>query len=522
MTTYAGRPVFAPYFTDPSGNPQELVSITVYNRGTVVKPTLYTSRTKATPLANPFTADSLGNANFYVDPGEYDALVNGVTLPFSSVPDPVEPLDDAAVLAAIPSGTFAGVYSKVPAAPSGDDTAGLQAKLQESVTANVPMELPASRTYHITDTLVVPDEALYIKIFGGSRRGARIVQQTPNKPILLWDNIAALGGGANGTQIQDLALEFEDEATDATTQQWAIQLRPNPDGTTVDGAGFYNATFRNLEIVRAYLGIGAYTTGAGTMPIWHTLFDNIQMSRIKHSLLRLNGGGGSSPTGAPSITINHLSGTNSGDGAEFVSDGPALDLGGIRGLVVNTFNLEDWHNKAILAVAGGSHVYNGIRLERHRLTGDYPIVIDISDGQRSFHGLDATFYQKAGQYARLVQAANCSVEMEAVTAERDVVQSTTASFFVLAAGNPADCDFRLGSYGLTGTNFIEALPSGYGTGCYVRTESRGRAPVVDALPVASATYRGRRFRTEGGVGVADVESVCLKNGADAYAWVPTT
>lgn len=111
MTTYAGRPVFPPYFTDPSGNPQELVSITVYNSGTTVKPTLYTDRTKATPLANPFTADSLGNAEFYLDPGDYDALVNGVTLPFSVVADPAEPLDAAAVLASIPSGTYVGAWS---------------------------------------------------------------------------------------------------------------------------------------------------------------------------------------------------------------------------------------------------------------------------------------------------------------------------------------------------------------------------------------------------------------------------
>lgn len=101
MTTYAGRPVFAPFFVDAAGNSQVGVSITVYNRGTVVKPTLYTSRTKATVLANPFTADSLGNAVFYVDPGEYDSLVNGVTLPFTSVTDPGD------VGAPVPTGTYA-------------------------------------------------------------------------------------------------------------------------------------------------------------------------------------------------------------------------------------------------------------------------------------------------------------------------------------------------------------------------------------------------------------------------------
>jgi hypothetical protein len=137
MTTYAGRPVFAPFFTDPSGNPQELVSITIYNRGTVVKPTLYTSRTKATPLANPFTADSLGNAEFYVDPGEYDALVNGVTLPFSSVPDPVEPLDDAAVLAAIPSGTYVQQVAGVETDGTTSSSVVIQAAVDAASAAGI-------------------------------------------------------------------------------------------------------------------------------------------------------------------------------------------------------------------------------------------------------------------------------------------------------------------------------------------------------------------------------------------------
>lgn len=91
-SVYAGRPVFPPYFENPSGRPEPSVLITVYDRGTTDLVTLYTDRTKDTELDNPFYADSFGNADFYAEPGDYDALVNGETLPFSVLPDPVEPL----------------------------------------------------------------------------------------------------------------------------------------------------------------------------------------------------------------------------------------------------------------------------------------------------------------------------------------------------------------------------------------------------------------------------------------------
>lgn len=38
-------------------------------------------------------------------------------------------------------------------------------------------------------------------------------------------------------------------------------------------------------------------------------------------------------------------------------------------------------------------------------------------------------------------------------------------------------------------------------------------------PAASVDYRGRLYITEGGTGVADTIDVCLKDAADAYAWV---
>lgn len=122
MTTYAGTPVFPQYFVNSAGRPQRSVSITIYDRGTTVKADLFADREKADPLANPFNASSFGNAEFFVDPGEYDALVNGVRIPFTSVMDPAEPVSEAAVEAVVvgldlvdETALNAGLATKAPA-----------------------------------------------------------------------------------------------------------------------------------------------------------------------------------------------------------------------------------------------------------------------------------------------------------------------------------------------------------------------------------------------------------------------
>jgi hypothetical protein len=40
------------------------------------------------------------------------------------------------------------------------------------------------------------------------------------------------------------------------------------------------------------------------------------------------------------------------------------------------------------------------------------------------------------------------------------------------------------------------------------------------LPTASADYRGKMIRVEGGAGVADTLYVCMKKADDTYAWIP--
>lgn len=63
--------------------------------------TVYTDRTKGVADANPFVADSAGNAWPYLDPGDYDAVtVHGIT-PFTVVRDPAEPVAESDLAFAI-------------------------------------------------------------------------------------------------------------------------------------------------------------------------------------------------------------------------------------------------------------------------------------------------------------------------------------------------------------------------------------------------------------------------------------
>lgn len=61
---------------DSSGNALSGATITVYNTGTLVKPTIY-SDDGVTPIANPVSTDANGRFSFYVADGRYDLAVAG-------------------------------------------------------------------------------------------------------------------------------------------------------------------------------------------------------------------------------------------------------------------------------------------------------------------------------------------------------------------------------------------------------------------------------------------------------------
>lgn len=63
------------------------MAVTIYQHGTLTLATLYTDRTKATPVANPTATDSRGNLAFYADPGLYDISNGTSSITVAVVPD---------------------------------------------------------------------------------------------------------------------------------------------------------------------------------------------------------------------------------------------------------------------------------------------------------------------------------------------------------------------------------------------------------------------------------------------------
>ncbi len=74
---FAGKAIWPQGLTDSYGNSHPNEPFFVYLPQSSVLATLYTDRTKATVRANPTTADNLGNADFFADPGSYEVSVRG-------------------------------------------------------------------------------------------------------------------------------------------------------------------------------------------------------------------------------------------------------------------------------------------------------------------------------------------------------------------------------------------------------------------------------------------------------------
>lgn len=85
---YAGR--YFDSLTSVAGVPLPSTAVTVRIAGTSTAAVLYSSRYKTATAANPVTSDIYGNLGFYVDPGLYDLVVNGITI--SSISVAADPL----------------------------------------------------------------------------------------------------------------------------------------------------------------------------------------------------------------------------------------------------------------------------------------------------------------------------------------------------------------------------------------------------------------------------------------------
>lgn len=260
MSVYAGRPVFPEYFPDPTGNPQELVSVTVYNRGTTVKPTLYTSRTKATTTPNPTTTDTLGNLALYLDPGEYDVLVNGATIPFSVLPEAADIADPASVTAEAAARTAADALL-VPltqrAAANGVATLDGATKVPVGQIPDLSGTYVPTATYTAglagkvaTDTLVVNVEDHGVAVGNTAAANATALQAAYNLltsgGVLYFPNIYPVA--------PDVVTLGKKNVTFRGSGMWSGGIQPGVGGSLFAGAASVSVLGANITFEDMFFG----------------------------------------------------------------------------------------------------------------------------------------------------------------------------------------------------------------------------------------------------------------------------
>lgn len=400
-----------------------------------------------------------------------------------------------------------------------DETAAIQALLDAMKSGVVKRRRlifpePVGGTEYVITAALKPDQGR-IAIEGASRFGCVINQHTANTPVLLWDDDG--GGDRAYIRVAHLTLKHNNAPDATTTQQYGIQFRANPDGTAASGAGYFQNDFTALDIRRAYVGIGAWASGTGTCPIWATRCRGVNFFDTKHHAIKLTSEPSSGVIGQPFNTISHVGVFNSD--AAIVNEAEAIRVIGGTGIAIHHLNVEDWRNELLYASGGSYLTLAGLRTERHVLDRDGgQNVIYLASGQFDLSGIDFghTIIKHASGTARIVRAdAGALVSVRAGSFFRDASSTsngTTASLW--APGGTA-----MTADGIVVNNGVNLfLGSAFGDGQYGLIRVNGLPPAWDAAPTASASYRGRSYRAEGGASVADVEYRCLKSAADAYAW----
>lgn len=197
--TFAGH--WLDSLTNSVGVPLPATAVSVFLRGTTTLATLYTSRTKATTVANPTVTDARGNLSLYADPGEYDLLCLGVTLPITMPIDTIEAAQDSDLANYVPTTAVGTTVATVASV---------------SAVAAAPGKAPdwTANTVYAKDALVVQGTTLYRALAAftsgatfNAANWAVVVNTATNVPLRAFNvvNFGAVGDGVTNDHAAFLA-----------------------------------------------------------------------------------------------------------------------------------------------------------------------------------------------------------------------------------------------------------------------------------------------------------------------------
>jgi hypothetical protein len=266
-----------------------------------------------------------------------------------------------------------------------DDTAELQAAIDALAASSTAAGLiiPAG-TYKITAPLELPQGLATKVIRGAGWYITTIRQATSNVPVIKAneENLFSLG-------LYEMALTYSTAQTTANTGAIALCFTSDTAGI---GFGWYYWKVRRLHISNAHIGIGIDKTPGGSLPVWNCEFDQIVMTDISQSLVKLDPNSG----GQPINLFRHITHIDSGAPSH---GGPAIELVSCEARFEG-LDIEDWHNRLIYAFGGSPLTVAGLHVERHKLD-TASAMFEIANGPMKIDGADLAFAVEGGAAAQL-------------------------------------------------------------------------------------------------------------------------
>lgn len=329
--TYAGRYGPENVIDQSTGRPIPGAAVEVFLRGTSNRASLYLDRTKALSQVNPTATDARGNLTFFADPGEYDILVNGATLPVTVPIDPAEAAQD------VNTGTSAAdvllgmkvqgdSFNRFEATAAGvlqwgSGAAAPDVKFERHIEGSVRLVLPFTSTFAFTqgaglkivNTNNTGDHMLWLSCLGGTLKYQELggLEVTGGSGFGLPES-GAVGLFQAGTPPTKGLIIRGAAAQTANLQQWqnsagsllaallaggSLRVRGNDDVTGPPG----------LDVEGAWIRIGDGVSGSGIFP--NGLGIKFHDAGISHASIKFQNQGGGTARGfefGPSLNTSDL------------------------------------------------------------------------------------------------------------------------------------------------------------------------------------------------------------------------
>lgn len=427
--------------------------------------------------------------------------------------------------------------SSVRAMWATDDTEAIQAAMtaagnpDSTIFAGGSVFLPKPPNgafYGLSDALVI-GKWVGFRMFGVGRDISTLCQFTNDTPVVKFDTALT-----RNIELDHFGLIYAQQQTSAMTGGVALAY------DVEDANGTYYQHVHDLQIEKAYIGVGNIASTANVCVVWGSKFADILFREITGGLFKLVPASGAGTNGQPNVVIDNITVLNddaTGDAVAQTSTLPAVwTQGEIRG---TNWDIEGWASP-ILRHDGsnGWTKLSNLHIERYALaTGvanaPFSTVNDVGTPYLSLeqiHFLNMTLTGGGDWY--LVRSDG-RVKIDGVLAQLGTGSAGLGGNFAIYLHGSGGGQVTLDNYvfgtdgaGVTTSKFPVYPFSPYTAAAAVRRLSGGVPATSEllsnsggTLPTPSSSWRNKRLVVSGnGTTRGDVEYICRQNAAGTYVW----